>query len=100
MKSIVLASVVLTSSFAAFADGGVYEPPKPATSELTRTQVVADLDAARAHGPIASGENYLFVAAEPSARLTRAEVRAELRSALENGLPENGEGAFLDGGDA
>ncbi|MEO5697484.1 MAG: DUF4148 domain-containing protein [Burkholderiaceae bacterium] len=95
MKKFAIATAILASSFAAFADGAVYEQPQSATSTVSRATVLADLSAVRADGAIPSGEMYLFTSPNTGTSLTRAEVRSELSAALANDSIQDGEGAVM-----
>ncbi|CAP44153.1 DUF4148 domain-containing protein [Bordetella petrii] len=88
-----LASLLLIStSFAANAayaqepSGELdYPPAVTQTSSLTRAQVVAELQAAKAAGQVTFGELEQPAAPVASSTLTRAQVRAEAAAARQNG---------------
>lgn len=96
MRSIkfVALAATLAASFSAFADGATYEYPQPMTSALTRAEVRADLEAARAKGMLASGEQS-YVAPMGGRPLSRVEVRAELAAAQANNELSSGEVVFV-----
>ena len=96
MRSIkfVAIAATLAASFSAFADGATYEYPQPMTTTLTRAEVRADLEAARAIGMLASGEQS-YVAPMSGRPLSRVEVRAELAAAQANNELSSGETAFV-----
>lgn len=96
MRSIkfVAIAATLAASFSAFADGATYEYPQPMTSTLTRADVRADLDAARAMGMLASGEQS-YVAPTGGRQLSRVAVRAELAAAQANDELSSGEMVFV-----
>lgn len=88
MKTYTTIAAITLSLFAAGAaqaQEAVYELPAPATSSLTRAEVVADLLQARAAGfqQVAEG-NYPAQAPRGQSR-TRAEVRAETLAAIASG---------------
>ncbi len=69
---------------AAHADGAEYQMPQPNTSKLTRAEVIAQYEAARAKGEIQTGERDWPQVAFSSQR-TRAEVKAETLQAIASG---------------
>lgn len=78
----------------AFAEGATYEYPQHISSNLTRAEVRADLDAARAMGALVSGERS-YVAPAIGRSLSRSEVRAELAAAQANNELSSGELTFV-----
>ena len=101
MKSIVIATLLATTAFAASAmsgNGEIYGQDTAAATtgaSKTRTEVVAELRQAQAAGTLAYGESSLkrVKPAMPAAnRLTRAEVRmeiADLGQAINCGIYRN-----------
>lgn len=94
IKLVAIAAATFAVSLSAFADGATYEYPQPTNSSLPRAEVRADLDAARAMGALASGEQS-YVAPITGRSLTRDEVRAELAAAQANNELASGEMTFV-----
>jgi hypothetical protein len=93
-KSVVAVSLAFVS-LAAFA-GGPNEIPSwfsHPQSTLTRAQVTAELERARARGELVQDEGYRFKS-ESSSR-SRKEVMAELREAQRLGLTGGGDGGVF-----
>jgi hypothetical protein len=90
-KVVVAVSLALVS-LGAFADGPNEIPSwfSDSQSTLTRAQVRAELDQARARGELMQDEGYRFKS-EPSTR-SRKEVMAELREAQRLGLTDGDAG--------
>lgn len=98
MKTTTLfAAIALTFAAAgtAFADDGTQNLPLPATSQLTRAQVQADLAQARNAGQLIANDVELQAAAPFSSTVSRDSVRAEARQTLVSGSyrVQNGERA-------
>lgn len=93
IKLVAIAAATLAASLSAFAEGATYEYPQPMTSTLTRAEVRADLDSARAMGMLAVGEAS-YVAPTGGRPLGRGEVRAELAAAQANNELSSGEMVF------
>jgi hypothetical protein len=88
-KSLIAAVVALTASFGALAQEATVFPEAPA-STLTRAEVKAQAAAAD-RDVVFAGEATVFPDAAASNIVTRAEVRAEAREALRNGVNFGGE---------
>lgn len=92
--SILAAGVLASLTYLGTAQAGELDWPLPETSAatLTRAQVVADLQAARSQGLIATSEIGDLPLAQPVAsQVTRAQVRQELSAAQAAGLESSGE---------
>ena len=88
------AAVALSATFVGAAQAGELDWPLPETSAatLTRAQVVADLQAARLQGLIATTEIGDLPLVQPVAsQVTRAQIRQELSAAQAAGLESSGE---------
>jgi hypothetical protein len=93
-KAFVAVSLAFVS-LGAFADGPNEIPSwfSQPQATLTRAQVKADLDLARARGELQQNEGYRY-SFEPSIR-SRKEVQAELREAQRLGLTAGGDGSVF-----
>jgi hypothetical protein len=82
--STLIAAVALTFAAAgsAFAQDATDNVPLPAVSELSRAEVIADLNQARADGQLIANDVELNAAAPFISERTRAAVRTEVRQAL------------------
>jgi len=88
------AVIAVTAAFAGTAQAGELDWPldAPSASTLTRAQVVADLQDARAQGLVTTNElAYPPVAQHADSQVTRAQVRQELSAAQAAGLGMSGE---------
>ncbi|OZI73687.1 MULTISPECIES: DUF4148 domain-containing protein [Bordetella] len=88
LASILLISAGLagTTAYAQEPSGELDYPPAVAqTSSLTRAQVVAELQAARAAGQVTFGETEQAATPVASSTLTRAQVQAEAAEARAHG---------------
>ena len=94
-SKLVVAVSMAVVSCAALADGPElvlpYESSTPST--LTRAQVLAEAQQARARGEVMLGDGQFAVATAPSTR-SRREVMAELREAQRLGLTGSAEVVF------
>jgi Domain of unknown function (DUF4148) len=75
----------LTASGAALAQEATYEYPQVSTSSLTRAQVIAELQQARADGSHRVTEGDTHKPAVFIAQRSRADVRAEAKAAAASG---------------
>jgi len=83
---LISASLAGTAAYAAEPSGELdYPPAITQTSQLTRAQVVAELQQARAAGQITFGENDEPVTQVADSNLTRAQVHAEAVQANAHG---------------
>jgi len=85
------AALVATAAFAGAAHAGEQDwpPADTSASTLTRAQVVADLQAARAQGLVSTTElGYPPVARQGATQLTREQVREQLHAAQAAGLEQ------------
>ena len=88
------AAIAVSAAFVGTAQAGELDwpPEAPNVSSLTRAQVVADLQDARAQGLVTTGElAYPPVARQAGSQVTRAQVRQELSAAQAAGLDMSGE---------
>jgi hypothetical protein len=87
--SLRLSALVLSLAAAgsAFAESPHAVDPMPTVSTLTRAEVQAEVQQARAHGLVVIGEAELSQAQVPSVAVTRDRdaVRAETRAAIASG---------------
>ena len=91
-----VAAAAFATSFGAFAEGSTYAYAQPVVSHVSRADVLADLNAARATGALVNGE-LSYVAPATGAALTRADVRTELAAAMDNHEIARGELSFVAG---
>jgi len=94
LASLLLISATLagTAAYAQEPSGELdYPPPISQTSSLTREQVVAELQAARAAGQVTFGETEQPARQVAASSLTREQVRAEAVAAHANGTYAFGE---------
>jgi len=96
MKTLVSAAMIsmtmMGAAYAAEPSGELdYPPAVEQTSALTRAQVVAELQAARAAGQVTFGETEQAAAPVASSTLTRAQVQAEAAEARAHGAYAFGE---------
>lgn len=85
-----LAAVVALSAFAAQAgqnfEDGSWPPEAPATSTLTRAEVVADLQAAQQNGSMPTYDfTYVSPQKQQATVVTREQVKAETLAAMKDG---------------
>jgi hypothetical protein len=83
-------AATFASALAAVAQASPVEPTQSAAPIVTRAQVLAEFDAARARGEVATGD-LSYVAPATGRALTRAEVLADLARARANGELAHGE---------
>ncbi len=92
-KTFITAAIAIAcfaAGTAAMANETSYEPPVTTTSTLTRAEVLAEAQRARAAGEITQGETSLEL--KPvGATKTRAQVRAETLEAIRLGAISRGE---------
>jgi len=103
MKTLVSAAMIsMTMMGAAYAAEPSaeldYPPAVEQTSALTRAQVVAELQAARAAGQVTFGETEQAAAPVASSTLTRAQVQAEAAEARAHGAYAFGGEGYPDTG--
>lgn len=91
---VAVAATIAAVSLSAFAEGATYEYPQPLSFNLTRAEVRADVDGARAMGALVSGERS-YVAPATGRSLSRSEVRSELAAAQANNELASGEMTFV-----
>ena len=84
VKQALVASAIALGFSVAFADG-IMLAPEPATSNVTRAQVKAELQHARATGKMQPAGEADFVPPSTPSNVSRAEVKAELAAARAHG---------------
>jgi hypothetical protein len=84
-KLIAALALSFAASGAALAQEATYEYPQASTSTVTRAQVLAELQQARADGTLHITEGQTHKPASFVAQRSRAEVRAEAKAAAASG---------------
>lgn len=94
VSAVMLSMTMMGAAYAGEPSGELdYPPINTAASSVTRAQVQAELQAAKAAGQVTFGEleQPAAYAASPAPAPTRAEVRAEAQAARDNGSDAFGE---------
>ncbi|CAM3948884.1 DUF4148 domain-containing protein [Bordetella tumulicola] len=92
VSAVMLSMTMMGAAYAGEPSGELdYPPVNTAASSVTRAQVQAELQAAKAAGQVTFGELEQPAAYAASPARTRAEVRAEAQAARDNGSDAFGE---------
>jgi hypothetical protein len=80
-SALILAASLASFGASAFAAAPMFPSAPKSTSSLTRAQVLAELQQAKAAGQVTFGENDVPTAVASSSNVTRAQVEAEAANA-------------------